>query len=50
MATPKKNTAHTFDIALLDTSNPGKVKVNPTIAEGDFKVSTDHAVFTTLGT
>ena len=50
MATPKKNTAYTFYIALIDTSNPGAFKANPTIAAGDFKVSVDGGAFNNLAT
>ena len=48
MATPKKNVAYTFYIALTGTS--GDFQVNPTIAAGDFKVSTGGGAFANLAT
>lgn len=50
MATPKKNVAYEFSMPLVDTANPTNFKVNPTIAAGDFQVSTDNAAFANLTT
>lgn len=38
---PKKNEDFLIRIALEDYINPGNFKSNPTIAAGDFKVTTD---------
>lgn len=38
---PKKNEDFLIRIALEDYTNPGNFKSNPTIAAGDFKVTTD---------
>ena len=40
---PKKNHEFRFRFTVEDMANPGKAKVNPTIAAGDFKVDTDGA-------
>lgn len=48
--TPRKNVAFKFNIALVDQTNTKLLKVNPTIASGDFKVSTDNGAFTNLAT
>lgn len=48
--TPKKNAAFKLYIGLRDQSNTKLFKANPTIASGDFKVSTDGAAFATLAT
>jgi hypothetical protein len=48
MPNPKKNTAYTFDIALVDSLNRPAFKANPTLAAGDFKISTDEAALTNL--
>lgn len=48
--TPKKNTAFKFYIGLIDQSNTKLLKANPTIAIGDFKVSTDGGAFGNLAT
>ena len=50
MASPKKNVAYDFTIGLVDSTDTGAFKVNPTIAAGDFKVSTDGGAFTNLAT
>lgn len=50
MSSPKKNVAYEFDISLIDSGASGSFKVNPTIAAGDFKVSTDNAAFGNLTT
>jgi len=49
MASPKKNVAYTFYVALTDKTSGG-FKANPTIAAGDFKVSTDGGGFVNLAT
>ena len=49
MSSPKKNVAYEFDIALVDSAT-GDFKAAPTIAAGDFKVSTDNAAFGNLAT
>ena len=49
MSSPKKNVAYEFDIALIDSST-GDFKANPTIAAGDFKVSTGNAALANLAT
>lgn len=46
----KKNTAYRTYIALVDQSNTKLLKANPTIASGDFKVSTDGGAFANLAT
>src|SRR5262245_19549570 len=43
MALPQQGVAYTFKIALMDTSNPGRLLVNPPISAGDFKVIKDGA-------
>lgn len=40
---PKKNEDFEFDIALRDYTNPGRFKVNPTLAAGDVTVVKDHS-------
>ncbi len=50
MATPQKNVAYEFYLALADSTDPSKFKVNPTIAAGDFKASIDGAAFGNLAT
>ncbi len=50
MASPKKNVAYNFDIALVDTADTGSFKVNPTIAVGDFKVSKEDGALANLAT
>lgn len=48
--TPRKNVAFKFYISLVDQSNTKLTKANPTIASGDFKVSTDGGAFANLST
>ncbi|NKE69899.1 hypothetical protein [Candidatus Manganitrophus noduliformans] len=48
MPQPKKNQTFTFIVQLEDSNNPGQFKANPTIAAGDFKVSTDGGARTNL--
>jgi len=50
MSTPKKNVAYTFYVSVLDSALSGKFKANPTIAAGDFKVSTDGGAYANLAT
>lgn len=50
MAEPKRNVAYTFYISLPDSAVAGSYKANPTIAAGDFKVSTDGSAFANLAT
>lgn len=50
MPEPKKNTAFTFSIGLIDLANRPFFKLNPTLATGDFKVSIDGAAFNNLAT
>ena len=47
---PKKNMAFKFYVGLIDQSNTKLFKANPTIASGDFKVSTDGGAFANLTT
>jgi hypothetical protein len=47
---PKKGEDFVFRIALEDYANPGNFKVAPTIAAGDFQVTTDAGGFGNLGT
>lgn len=47
---PKKNTEYIFYIGLVDSANRPDLKANPTIASGDFRVSTDGGSFTNLDT
>lgn len=39
----KKNTAFQISITLQDFSTPGSLKLNPTIATGDFKTNGDQS-------
>lgn len=48
MPQPKKNQTYTIIVQLEDSNNPGQFKANPTIAAGDFKVSTDGGARTNL--
>jgi len=47
---PTKNQDFLVRIALEDMANPGSFKSSPTIAAGDFKVSTDGGALGNLGT
>jgi hypothetical protein len=47
---PKKNEDFLIRIALEDYVNPGNFKSNPTIAAGDFKVTTDAGGLSNLTT
>lgn len=48
--TPKKNTEYIFYISLVSQSDTKIMQSNPTIAAGDFKVSTDGGALGNLGT
>jgi hypothetical protein len=50
MSSPKKNVAYEFDIGLVDSADTGSFKASPTIAAGDFQVSTDNGAFANLTT
>ena len=50
MPVPKKNVAYNFYIGLVDSANQPDFKSSPTLATGDFKVSTDGGAFANLGT
>ena len=47
---PVKGEDFIFRVALEDAGTPGSFKANPTIAAGDFKVSTDGAALANLAT
>src|SRR3990172_10383818 len=47
---PVKGEEFQIRIALYDLANPGSFKANPTIAAGDFKVTTDGGALGNLGT
>lgn len=47
---PVKNQDMIFYIQLQDMATPGRVKVNPTIAAGDFKISGDDGALANLAT
>lgn len=49
MSLPKKNVAYEFDISLVDSST-GRLRINPTIVEGDFKVSINNGALANLAT
>ena len=50
MGTPKKNTAYVFYLPLTDSASRPDFKAAPTLATGDFKVSTDGGAFGNLAT
>lgn len=50
MPDPKKNTAFTFALSLVETAARPNFKANPTLATGDFKVSIDGGAFNNLAT
>lgn len=47
---PVKNQDMIFYIQLQDMARPGRFKVNPTIAAGDFKISGDDGALANLAT
>lgn len=49
MPEPQRGVAYTFSLALLDALT-GALRVNPTLATGDFRVAKDHGAFATLAT
>ena len=50
MAEPVRATAYTFYVSVIDSADSTSFKLNPTIAAGDFKVSTDGSTFANLST
>lgn len=50
MTLPVQNSAYAFYTALASQSNPAEFQVNPTIAAGDFQVSTDGGTLANLAT
>lgn len=50
MPDPKKNSAFTFSLSLVETAARPNFKANPTLATGDFKVSIDDGAFNNLAT
>lgn len=48
--TPKRAVAHKFYVSLVDQADTKKIKINPTIAAGDFKISKDGGAFSNLAT
>ena len=50
MAEPKRGVAFTFTLAVTDSANRPQLKVNPTLATGDFKVSKDGGALANLTT
>ncbi len=50
MSFPKRGVAYIEYITLVDTLDPSKFKVNPTIAAGDFQISKDGGAFVNLAT
>lgn len=47
---PVKGEDFVIRVALQDAANPGKFKINPTIAAGDFRVKKDAGALTNLTT
>jgi hypothetical protein len=47
-AVPIKASPYVFEVGLVDQSDTRKLKVNPTLAAGDFKVSIDNGAFVNL--
>lgn len=50
MPDPKRATAFTFDVALVDSAARPAFKANPTLAAGDVKLSQDGGAFANLAT
>lgn len=50
MALPRQNTPYTFSMSLVALVDPDNFISNPTIAAGDFRVSTDGGAFANLAT
>ena len=50
MALPKRGVAYIEYITLVDSLDPSKFKVNPTIVAGDFQISKDGGTFANLAT
>src|SRR3990167_34506 len=47
---PKKNTQFVFSLGLVSQADTKLLQVNPTLAAGDFQVSTDGGALANLGT
>jgi hypothetical protein len=47
---PIKQAGFNGSVCLQDANNPGRIKVNPTIAAGDVKVQKDSGSFANLAT
>ena len=50
MATPKVNEEYIFYMSVVDSADGGAFRANPTIAAGDFQVSTEGGAFGNLAT
>lgn len=50
MTLPIQNAAYSFYTALTSQASPENFQINPTIAAGDFQVSTDGGALTNLAT
>lgn len=50
MTLPVQNKPYVFYTALVSQADPSKFQINPTIAAGDFQVSTDGGALTNLDT
>lgn len=50
MTLPKQNQAYSFYTALVSQANPAEFQIDPTIAAGDFQVSTNGAALANLAT
>lgn len=48
MPVPVLATAYSFYVSLADAADPSSFKVDPTIAEGDFKISIDSGALANL--
>ena len=46
--TPTKGEAYTFSVGLIDAATGTSLRVNPTIAAGDFQISKDNGAFANL--
>lgn len=47
---PKKNQAWSTDVVLEDLSNEGRIKLSPTLAAGDVKISIDNGALANITT
>jgi hypothetical protein len=50
MPLPQRGVSYSFNISLLDSANPGRIKKTPTITAGDFKISKDAGTLANLAT